>query len=55
MPTTVDPTWGVPVVCLIIAIIGVTWAKLYARAHERRYGPDPNAVTPRQTGPSSRR
>lgn len=55
MPTTVDPTWGVPVVCLVITVIGITWAKLFARAHERRYGPDQSTVTPPQTEPPRRR
>ena len=41
MSTTIDPTWGVPVFCLVLAVIGVTWAKLTVRAHNRRYGIDP--------------
>lgn len=55
MPTTVDPTWGVPVVCLIIAAIGVTWAKLYARAHERRYRTDTGLIRPQPNDPSPHR
>lgn len=52
MPTNVDLTWAVPVLCLVIAVIGVTWAKHLVRADERRYGPNPGKVIQPPADPS---
>lgn len=46
MSGTIDPTWGVPLIFLTIAAIGVVWVKVTDRAFTRRHGPDPSAATP---------
>ena len=50
MPTTVDPTWSVPALCVVISVVAVTWAKLTAVARDRRYGIGP--TKPKATEPA---
>ena len=36
-----DPSWGVPLIGLIIAGVGGAWVYLSDRAFTRKWGPDP--------------
>ena len=48
MSATIDPTWGVPIIGVIIAAIAITWAKLTAVARDRRYGAGPTKPEPQR-------
>ena len=41
MSATFDPSWGVPVIGVTIAVAGCLWAYLSKRAFIRKYGPGP--------------
>ncbi len=40
MSATIDPSWGVPLICFIIAGVAFVWAKVTDRAFTRHNGPD---------------
>ncbi len=48
MPATIDPTWDMPVICLAIAVTGVTWAKVPVRTHNCRRGTGPTKAVSRR-------
>ena len=50
MSANIDPLWGVPAMCIIIAGAAYIWVRVTDRAFTRRYGPDPSKVTTSSTG-----
>jgi hypothetical protein len=41
MPSTFDPSWGIPVIGIVMCVAAYVWVRITVGAYHRKYGPDP--------------